>query len=246
MELWAKMLAVMIVIIVTISLVTAYFLASQPIGNTNPHPTFSLSLSSSNGTTIQDGNAQIEIKLTSYAKNTNYTLNAVANSSDLKFTFAPATGKDNFTSSLTITAPTATPSNNYLVNVTATNGETTDSLTYILGVLNSKVSVSGKMTLRHINSPIVVNPINITFTDISNGATYSSKITNLNNYGVGNYYVSLLNERTYNVTFYYLVTQLDFPSFIGNGTSINNENLGMITVYAQVGDNSEFLNLSQD
>ena len=244
----AKGFLVLLAILLSISLVTAYFFVSQPKENASSQHTFNLSLSSIIGTIIQGGSAQINVKLTSYAKNLNFSLSAISNSSDLEYAFAPATGKENFTSSLTITAPTATPSSYYLVNITATNGEITQTVSYTLGVLSAKVHFNGSISGYYSSAPnkngkgvtVVFQYPFIEFLDTASLTNYTSALHSSSLDSLWHYTISLDNGHTYNASIYY-VESLNIINFYENNVPLPSytDQLGSLDVFAPVGNDTQ-------
>ena len=225
-----KILAIIASVLLIIALATAYY--ESQIKTTSD---FSLSLSSEKQTVTQGESTQILVNVTQLSgKNVNVTLNADINSSNIQYSLMSNSGIPNFTTALTVTTSDSTPTSYYQINVTANNGQSNHTASFTFGVLSTSVLVNGIMTGNHINSPITVTPINLTFVDLSTGLAYESPVDLGKFYvhydvptgGSGNYSVLLLNAHTYNVTFYETTIENDFPfippetggNFLGNFT----------------------------
>jgi hypothetical protein len=201
-------------------------------------PEFSLSLSSSNGTVMQGSSIQTSVSIFNFSDGAEkVSLSGNTGSSGIECNFDPSTDANSFTSNLTIDAPSSTPTNNYLLNVTATNGEVTHEASYNISVLSAKVSVTGELTWAHPTSDFSVNPIRIQFSDTSTGASYLATVSEAD---TSTYSLSLDNEHTYNVTFYYNVVLWAIspiePAYSAEAS------LGFVTVYAPAGNITEILN----
>jgi hypothetical protein len=118
------------------------------------------------------------------------------------------------------------------VNVTATSGEVTHEASYDISVLSAEVLVTGGLSWAHSTSDSSVNPIRIQFSDTSTGASYLATLSEADTYSL-----SLDNEHTYNVTFYYNVLlwaiSMTEPAYSAEAS------LGFVTVYAPAGNTTE-------
>ena len=238
-----KILAIIASALLIIALATTYYESQLKVISD-----FSLSLSSEKQTVTQGESTQILVNVTHLSgKNVNVTLNANSNSSSIQYSLMSASGIPNFTTALTVTTSISTPTSYCQINVTANNGQFNHTASFTFGVLSSRVFVSGIMTGNHINSPLTVTPINLTFVDLSTGLAYESPVDLGNFYvhydvptgGSGNYSVVLFNGHTYNVTFYETTVENDFP-FIPPETGGNF--LGNFTVSAPVGNTTQSAN----
>jgi hypothetical protein len=196
-------------------------------------PEFSMSLSSSNGTVIQGSSMQTSVSIFNFSGGAeNVSLSGNAGSSGIECNFDPSTDANSFTSNLTINVQSSTPTNNYLVNVTATSGEVTHEASYDISVLSAEVLVTGGLSWAHSTSDSSVNPIRIQFSDTSTGASYLATLSEADTYSL-----SLDNEHTYNVTFYYNVLlwaiSMTEPAYSAEAS------LGFVTVYAPAGNTTE-------
>ncbi len=226
-------IAVFLIIVLIVSVgATIYYMQTVV-------PEFSMSLSSSDGTVIQGSSIETSVFIFNFSgRPENVSLSGNAGSSGIQCNFNPSTGANSFTSNLTINVPSSTPTNNYLVNVTATNGEVTHEASYNISVLSAKVLVTGNITWGPTLS-FSYNISSIQFSDTSTGASYSvpaSTDYTSTDYNEAAFSVSLDNEHTYNVTYYYdVIIWINYPIVVSSGES----SLGFVTVYAPVGNTTE-------
>jgi hypothetical protein len=173
---------------------------------------------------VQGSTLEAEIKVTSIGTNEKITLEGKS-SSDIQFSFEPATGTSNFTSILTMIVPNSTPTGNYSVIVTASSGKAVENASYNLTILRANVTISGTVKARSLVS-FDFNLSQIKFADTQTTAT---TVFNLSS-NPSIYSVTLQNEHSYNVTAsYYLIT---LSGEKGNSFILNGNNL---YVYAPAG-----------
>jgi hypothetical protein len=100
---------------------------------------------------------------------------------------------------------------------------------------SSRVNLTGKFEFPFCNGPIIVSPVNFTFTDTSTGAIYLSNFSFVAREGY--YSVSVESQHTYKVISSLRAEQLS-PSPIGPAITYGIVDYGTITIVPQVGNSS--------
>jgi methionine-rich copper-binding protein CopC len=229
-------IASLIVVVLLISAIAAYAVFHQPTAGQTPTELF-LTISMNQTEVIQGSNSQIQVYVTSIGKAENVTLSSNVNSSGVNYTFEPAFGESNFTSTLTYTVSESTPTGEYPVDIIASSDGQTVNVSSVLSVLSNvgAITVSGKVGSNALSQPFLSSLIGIQFTDTQTGTETSFYFhfpppPSLNPFGT--YSVILMNKHTYNVTISYYI-----------GPSANNmiqkvDYVGDFTVQAPAGENA--------
>jgi len=184
----------------------------------------SLSLSTTQTIILQGSSSQIQVEVDSKGNPENATLTALLNSTSIQCSFAPATGKSSFISTITITVPDSTPSENYSLTVKASGDASMANSSCTISVLNNNVTVSGKI---HITSPYALNVGSLQFKDTRTTAIYTVNPSfEDDNDSYYSYNIILNNEETYNITVNFHYGLPSFTPFSANGF------MGNLTVFA--------------
>ncbi len=214
----------------------------HPLTNESSKLDFKLSLSASNVTLKQGESTQVNISatLTNDDGSSDFSLTTKSNSSIIECNVQPAIVKANSTSTLTINVPPSTPTGYYQVIVTASSGNINQTAFCSIAVLSSKVIVYGGISSNPFNS---INPIKIEFKDVNTGSITVASVSAGVDY-TGAYSVSLDNEHSFSVTYYFEVPPRDyFPSYLQH-ISTSSTDLGTLTVYAGVGNTTQIKNFT--
>jgi len=188
----------------------------------------SLSLSTNQTEVIQGSSSQIQVNVDSKGTPENTTLIANLNSSSIQCSFAPATGKSSFNSTLTINVSDSTPSGNYSLTVKISSDTTISNASCIISVLNKNVTVSG---IIGVTSPYAVSIDSLQFKDLQTDAVYTIAFPSTAGYA-SDYSIVLRNEETYNVTVNFNYGLPNFTPFSASGF------IGNLTVNAPAESNT--------
>jgi hypothetical protein len=149
-----------------------------------------------------------------------------------------------FRSNLTIIVPASAASGSYSIDFSSNANSKTDHDIFNLTVLDSKIQVSGTVTiLSHVTIngvTIDVIPTDILFESNTTGQAYQAKIDRFTDTSVapgktGNYSISLPNQQSYRIGFYCFSFPHYIPIFRVATSGIEN---GRFTVDCSVGTNS--------
>jgi hypothetical protein len=212
-----------------------YFSQLSPTSNSNnqtptsPPFNYSLSISQTNITIMQDNTLSLDVIVTCLGgepENVSFTLSGLPQQAT--YSFNPPEGMPtngtSFNSTLKIAITEQIPSAYYNLTITSMPDNTqTHTAQFNLGVINDKISVSGTVTTNH------ATPTRIEFEQISSsgaltGKTYSSTI-----YDSGTYKVELPNKEFFAVSVNYKRP---------NGTTGVQHFIQPYGTYADVGVNS--------
>jgi hypothetical protein len=184
----------------------------------------SLSLSKNQINVLQGSSSQIQVDVDSKGNPENATLTALLNSTSIQCSFAPATGKSSFISTITINVPDSTPSENYSLTVKASGDTSMAHSSCMISVLSKNVTVSGKI---QVTSPYAVNVDSLQFKDTRTMAIYTVNPSfEDGNDSYYSYNIILNNEETYNITVNFQYGLPSFTPFSANGF------MGNLTVFA--------------
>ena len=189
---------------------------------------------------IQGNDLQALVNVTSIGKAENVTLGAAISGSSIIYTFAPSTGKSNFTSTLTMSVPFSAPTGNYTLTVIAFGNEQVQNASFVVFVYplsGKRITVSGWV---YSGLMFPSSLVDIQFTDVQTGSKTSFAFFP-NNYPpetgiIGGtvsgavYSVVLINEHTYSVTVTYYIG----PN--SQNVLLNTESVGNFTVVAPAGE----------
>jgi hypothetical protein len=141
--------AIVITIVVVGAVIAAVALTNRPIlvsPVVNP-PSFDLLVSSSNGSVLQGNSIQTTATVFNFTDYQIVSLKADTGASGIECSFNQTRGNDTYTSLLTLNASQSTVTGTYPIVVTATNGPITKKSTFQLSVLNSNVTVTGRVLI---------------------------------------------------------------------------------------------------
>ncbi len=217
----ATQAAIIMIIVVAGAIIAAVAFTNLPIlfsPVVNP-PSFDMLLSPSNGSVLQGSSIQTTANVYNFTDNQIVSLRADTGSSGIECSFNQTSGNYTYTSLLTLNASQSTVTGTYPIVVTATNGPITKNSTFQLSVLNSNVTVTGRVLL---SGGTALDFLNLNFIDRQTGQNIQ-----VNRQGLSTVFnVTLSNQHSYDVKVTYFVLDLG---------QIPTDDLGTYSVDASAG-----------
>lgn len=220
----ATQAAIVMIIVVAGAIIAAVALSNRPIlvsPVVNP-PSFDLLLSPSKGSVLQGGSIQTTADIYNFTDYQIVSLRADTGSSGIECSFNQTSGNDTYKSLLTLNTSQSTVTGTYPIVVTATNGPTTKTSTFQLSVLNSNITVTGRVLL---SDGTALDFLNLNFIDRQTGQNIqvNHQVSMLFN-------VTLRNQHTYDVKVTYFNLNLGQIPTDDLGTYIVNASAGITSL----------------
>ena len=210
--------AIVMIIVVAGAIIAAVALTSHPILVSpviNP-PSFDLLLSPSNGSILQGSSTQTTATVFNFTDYQIVSLRADTGLNGIEYSFNQTSGNDTYTSLLTLNTSQSTVTGTYPILVTATNGPITKKSIFQLSVLNSNVTVTGRVL---ITEGTALDFASLDFIDNKTGQDVQAT-------GKPVYNVTLSNQHSYDVKVTYFNLNLG---------QIPTDDLGTYSVNASAG-----------